>query len=252
MPVWEFPFYELKDKKTGKPVFIDVTRSVSAGLKPPKFVTDELIPFFKSKRVTSVLDFGAGALRYTLPLLEAKFEVCIVEFEETFGKPNAKAARAKAEGLHNFTKLLWPKQFIDDDRKFDGAILSYVIQVMPKRDERELVISEIYKKLDAKKGLLFYSSRYGEITKNDAKFQAGDGYYRGNNQKPKKVAIIKSQSKTKGAKPISKKYHSFYKEFGTEETHKMFERVGFRRIRSLGERGNDQIFVYAKGKASWV
>jgi hypothetical protein len=45
--------------------------------------------------------------------------------------------------------------------------------------------------------------------------------------------------------------HSFYREFTTEETHSMFEGIGFERKKSLSERGTDQIYLYGRGSATF-
>ena len=49
-----------------------------------------------------------------------------------------------------------------------------------------------------------------------------------------------------------REHQTFYREFTTEETHEMFNDHGFKRVRSLGVRGTEQIFVYAKGEATWI
>ncbi len=71
--LWQSPLYTLT-AKNGKKVVIDVTSAVSAGLGPNRAI-NQVIKFFKDKGVKSVVDFGAGALRHTLPLLEAGFTV---------------------------------------------------------------------------------------------------------------------------------------------------------------------------------
>lgn len=235
--LWEKPIYKLKDSRN-REITIDVTRSVSAGLKPAGVVTSTLIPFFLEKGVSRVLDFGAGALRHTIPLLDKGFEVCAVEFDEVFKKPVPSTKLALARSYHNFTKLVFPKEFISDNRKFDGIILSYVLQVMPKPNERKLLLKYLAQKMRPD-SYLFYSSRYNEITLEDNNFRVNDGFYRGNNSK-----------KTKANR--KDRAHSFYTEFLTEDTHQMFRDIGLQKIRSLGERGNDQIFVYVKGKATWA
>lgn len=225
---WKKPYYELR-AASGAKVLIDVTSSASAGLGPSSVVVDKLIPFLKSRRVERVLDFGAGALRHTFPLLDAGFQVCAVEFEEGFTRPVAKKALAKASRHHNFSALVWPRQFISDKRMFDAALLAFVIQIMPIPKERTAVIRHIYKKLN-RDAYLFYAARFGQVSASDESRKVSDGFYRW----PDREA------------------HSFYREFTTEQTHKMFEDHGFHRIRSLSERGTQQMQVYSKGKATWA
>jgi hypothetical protein len=91
--LWSKPIYEFS--KGGKKIIIDVTTSVSPGLAPNKVVTD-LVPFFERQNVERILDFGAGALRHTFPLLDAGLQVCAVEFEECFARPICSKALADA------------------------------------------------------------------------------------------------------------------------------------------------------------
>jgi hypothetical protein len=108
--VWNSPMYQLVSK-AGKRITVDVTFSVSAGLPANKLFDDTLIKFFRSKGVESVVDFGAGALRHTFPLIRAGFQVCAVEFEQEFSRPVCAEALRKAEKHPNFCKLIWPCDF---------------------------------------------------------------------------------------------------------------------------------------------
>jgi len=226
--VWSTPVYHLI-AKTGKRVAIDVTTSVSAGLPPNKLLHDTLIKFFRSKGVESIVDFGAGALRHTFPLLDAGFQVCAVEFEEQFKKPICTEAIRKAEQHANFCKLIWPSDFRKDNRRFDAALLCYVLQTMPLQEERKLVLKLIKNKLRDGSYLLLMS-RYGQISGIPREQSVKDGFF----MWPDRAA------------------HSFYTEFTTEETHEMIGDYGFRRLRSLSERGTDQVFLYGKGGSTWV
>ena len=226
--LWESPIYKLRPL-FGKEVIIDVTTSVSSGLPPNKLIREKIIPFLKERNANRILDFGAGALRHSIPLLKEGFEVCAVEFEEGFSRPTCKKALLKANRYSNFSKLIWPKDFLHDKRRFDAAIVFYVLQIMPIENERQRVIKSIYEKLK-ENSYLFYASRYGQITEQDKKYKISDGYYRN----------------------IKHIHRSFYKEYNTEETHNLFERYKFHRIRSLSERGTEQVLVYAKGKVFWA
>jgi SAM-dependent methyltransferase len=225
---WESPIYRYRDRK-GEDIWIDVTTSVSPGLPPKKVLRETMIPFFEERGVESVLDFGAGALRHTFPLLEAGFQVCAVEFEEAFRRPACAEALKEAEKYPNFSALVWPHQFIGDRRKFDAAMLNYVLQVMPEPRERDLVLRTIYRKL-RRSAYVLYMSRWNQIGDAAKRNRISDGYYMW----------------------PSRHYHSFYREFTTEATHRMMEEARLTRIRSLSKRGTDQVFVYAKGKATWI
>lgn len=224
---WETPYYELKGVG-GKQVLIDVTSSVQPGLEPSKAIYS-FIELLNKKKVETVLDFGAGAFRFTFPLLDSGFQVCGVEYAEQFKRPGCTDALRKAEKHPNFSTLIWPKDFIANRRRFDAALLCYVLQTMPIPSERETVVEEIERKLYTDSYLL-YMSRYNQMDGTHSSHRVSDGYY----------------------KWPDREHHSFYREFKTEETHKTMKDFGFRHVRSLSERGTDQIFVYATGKATWI
>jgi len=228
-PKWKSPIYILRTR-FGKRIEIDVTTSISASIPPHKVILDEVIPYLKRREdVRTILDFGAGALRHTIPLLRAGFEVCAVEFDETFKRPVSSKALKRVSRNKNFTKLIWPRDFIRDRRKFDAALLSFVLQTMPIHSERKQVLKYIYKKLRPD-SCLIYLSRYGQIMKGMRKYRIKDGYY----MWPKRT------------------HHSFYREFTTEETHLLMESFKFRRFRSLSKRGTEQVIVYGKGPTGWI
>ena len=228
MPRFEKPYYTLTSR-TDKKITIDVTSSVSPGLPPHSIVEDEIIPWLRDRDANRILDFGAGALRHTFPFLDAGFEVCAVEFEETFARPACAEMLAKASKNANFSALVWPRDFLRSRRRFDAALLCYVLQVMPVETERHVVIEEIAKHLD-EDGYLLYMSRFGQITADDAKHRVKDGHYRW----------------------PERELHTFYREFTLDETQTMFRRRGFTRIRSLGLRGTEQIYFYTLGDGRWI
>jgi hypothetical protein len=225
---WATPVYKLT-ATSGKPITINVTRSVSAGLPPTKVLSEKIIPFFREQRVERILDFGSGALRHAIPLLEEGFTVCAVDFEVGYQQPVAAEALRKARNYTNFCELVWPNDFIKDNSRWDAALLCYVLQTMPIPKERELLLKLLKKKL-VTDSFLFYTSRYNQLTETIKTHRISDGYFMYPNHTE----------------------HSFYREFRTDETHAMMKRFGFERLRSLSERGTDQMFLYAKGSALWI
>src|SRR2546426_12790523 len=107
MSRWDKSRYNLTTKR-GKAVVIDVTLSVNTALGPNLAIQD-VIDFFERQKVKTVLDFGAGALRHSLPLLRAGFEVCAVDFEEQYldipAKKICRSNRELAEDDPNFSEL---------------------------------------------------------------------------------------------------------------------------------------------------
>jgi SAM-dependent methyltransferase len=225
--LWDLPYYHFRDSKGAKRT-IDVTTSASPGL-PPNELTKKLIKLFKRKDVESIVDFGAGTFRHTLPFLKAGFQVCAVEFEEAFKRDEASAARTRAERNPNFSKLIWPRDFRKDRRKFDAALLIYVLQTMPIHSERKAVLKYLYQKLNTD-SYLFYMSRFNQVGHLGPDRRCKDGYF----MYPER------------------KVHSFYRDFTAEETHALFAKFRFKRDKSLSQRGTDQAYLYVKGKATWV
>ena len=228
-PLWQSPVYKLKTP-SGKEITIDVTTSISGGLAPSRVVTDVIVPLFLARGVHRIVDFGAGALRYTLPLLAAGFDVYAVEFQRAFQRDAAAHALAQARQFPNFYELVWPHEFLSNNVRFDAALLCYVIQTMPLPEERKKVINALKKKLKVESYLL-YMARYNQVGgKISGKQRVSDGYF----MWPKREE------------------HSFYREFGTPETHQYYKSFGFHHIRSLSERGTDQMFLYGRGPAGFV
>lgn len=220
---WKTPLYQY-----GK-ITIDVTSSISAGLGPHRRLADKFIPLANEKlKKRRVLDFGAGALRHTLPLLKANFEVCAVEFKEAFERKEAGEAIERAKASNNFSSLIWPEQFKNDRRRFDAALIIYVLQVMPEASEREAVIKYISGKL-VEPGYLLYMSRWGQVTKEMKGRKLNDGCW----MWPDRAR------------------HSFYTEFTHEQTNEMMERHGFKREASWSEGGTEQVFLYRKITGTW-
>lgn len=225
--MWKSPYYRLK-AKNGKYIFIDVTTSCAPGLKPNKVII-EIAKFLKRKKADKVLDFGAGSLRHTFPLLKKGFQVFAVEFNEQFKKPSCQKALRLAKRSPNFSALIFPGEFIKDKRKFDAALLAFVIPTMPLPDERRKLLKLIKKKLK-KIAFIFWMSqygKYGDTLKENNKVK--DGWYL--NPKRKK--------------------HSFYTEFKNADIDEMFKKIGFERIRVLSERGCDQFRLYSRGGGTW-
>ena len=218
--VWKSPFYR-GTTKGSKKFTVDVTQSISAGLSGNAGLVEHLVPWMKERGFTRILDFGAGALRHTLPLLDQGFEVTAVEFKEAFSRPKANKNLEIARTKDGFSELIWPKDFINSSQRFDVILLIFVLQVVPNKSDRERILDEIRKKLD-KNGpkRLYYASRFGEGSrlKDEDKFR--DGW------------IL-------GFKNLTQ---SFYTEWNAATTHKMMRRKHF--IPAGNYSGASQPFIY--------
>jgi hypothetical protein len=229
LPHWNTPVYKFQNKQ-GEEILIDVTTSVSSGLGPSHVLKDSVIPIFKKHNVDKVLDFGAGALRHTIPLLNAGFKVGAIDFKEGYSREICKGNLGKICKNDRFCLLEWPHTYCGNrdifKGKFDAALLVYVLQTMPEPKERNDALKYISLKLKKQQVFLFYCARFNQLKDENTKYQVSDGYYMYPNRK----------------------LHSFYREFTTPATHSFMEDYKFRRIRSLSERGTNQMFLYFKGK----
>jgi hypothetical protein len=211
--LWSSPIYELTSAH-GEKINIDVTKSSpSIGLPPNKVIINEFIPFFKSGKLESVLDLGAGVLRHTIPFLKAGFQVYAVEFKELFNSPASMRMLKQAMGHKNFSPLMTPSDFLLDTRKFDAALLCNVLQIMPVEKERRILLKYVAEKLHNQAYLLYIGSRTSSYMRNRLKelHRVNDGHFVG----------------------AKHKYKTFYRDFTDRETHALMAEFGFQRVRNL-------------------
>lgn len=229
--IWDTPLYHLTTK-TGNEIIIDVTLSVNPALGPNQAIA-EVIAFFKRKKVKTVIDFGAGSLRHTIPLLKAGFRVCAVDFEEQYLDCDSKRVchsnRQMVERNPNFSALVYPRDFTTDDRIFDAALLCYTLQGMPIANERKNVLLLLHKKL-SEHSYLAWMSRFGDSKSLPVIQEVEDGHY----------------------KYPSSRHHSFYREYSTDVIHQMMSKIGWRRhfhhVKSLGQVGGISYLSMPKRK----
>jgi 2-polyprenyl-3-methyl-5-hydroxy-6-metoxy-1,4-benzoquinol methylase len=222
---WVSPFYEVDFR--GQKVIIDVTGSVSASL-PAKRIILDLIPDFKKKDVRTILDFGAGVLRHSVPLVNEGFEVYAVEFEDQFKKPSFQKAYSSIHLNKNFKPLIFPKDFLKNSERFDLVLLCFVLQIMPLENERKRVLDLIVKKMQPNSYLL-YMSQFLQITEEMAGNAIFDGCLKN----------LKHSKKT------------FYTEFSSTETLRMFESRKLTKKAVYSHKGQEQVFLFTKGEAQW-
>src|SRR2546422_8803751 len=83
---------------------------------------------FRANKVKSVLDFGAGNLRNTWPLIDGGFDVWISDFKEQIPEDDASLAKAQESGLQT---LIYPTELLKAQIEFDAILLSYVLHILP-------------------------------------------------------------------------------------------------------------------------
>jgi hypothetical protein len=205
----------------GDKLTIDVTNSISAGLTANAGLIRHVSQWMRKTGATRVLDFGAGALRHTIPLLERGYEVTAVEYARAYQRPKAAEFRTEAEGYHTFTKLMWPHDFLGCKLKYDVALLAYVLQVVPVKADRDAMLKCIATHLD-KNGpkRVYYASRIGDARQLEPEMRYNDGWVRGRGSNDR----------------------SFYTEWTAADTDAFFLRAGF--VRAGTYTGATQPFIY--------
>jgi SAM-dependent methyltransferase len=113
-----------------------------------------------------ILDFGAGKLRHTVPLLELGHQVTAVDYRDLFDRPSDQVkenlAIAKTHG-NRFGQLVYPSDFVAlNDRQFDLVLLINVLNIMPDPLERLFVIEHCGKRLRANQGHVLIFCQHGD------------------------------------------------------------------------------------------
>ena len=217
---FESPFFNGTDS-SGKQFKVDVTSSIAPSLSSNTGLVDSVISWMKEHNCRRILDFGAGALRHSLPLLRAGFEVTAVEYENAFKRPVASKKRAAAQRFAHFEDLVWPHDFLKSREKYDVVILVFVLQTVPEKKERDTILKEIAKRLDRNgPRRLYYASRFGDRTETDTRHRYKDGFIR----------------------KLDNEYQTFYTEWAPSETEKFMKKRGFER--TGGYSGAQQAYVF--------
>jgi SAM-dependent methyltransferase len=175
----------------------------------------------KEHHCRRILDFGAGALRHSLPLLRAGFEVTVVEYENAFKRPVAAKKRAAAKRFNHFAGLVWPHDFIRSKEKYDVVLLVFVLQTVPEKSERNRILYEIAKKLDPDgPRRIYYASRFGDKTEADKAHAYRDGWIR----------------------KLDNEHQTFYTEWSPAETESLMKKQKFER--TSGYSGASQSYIF--------
>jgi hypothetical protein len=208
-------------------ITIDVTNSISFGLPPNKHLMEHVLDWMEGQGVTRILDFGGGVLRHTIPLLKRGFDVTVVEYQAAFARPTGQARLDEARKIArrrgvDFNRLIWPDQFLRSRDRYDVALLIFVLQVVPIKKHREVILDTIAGALDPNgPRRLYYAGRYGEAKPSDRAFN--DGWVRGDSEHDR----------------------SFYTEWNSAETDRIFSKHGFSRAGTY--KGPTQGYIYMHG-----
>jgi len=196
----------LRRKVRGEFIVFDVT--LSAPSSPIALNTiDLIIKDLKKDKVRTVLDFGAGRLRNTWPLLKvSSFEVYICEFDKLINRESASIAKATRSGLKT---LIYPKDFLATDVTFDAVLMSHVLHIIPGDRARKMILKACYQRMRSGGILVVASPNYNAPIRQTCKPSNayGDGWVR--------YAKGRYQHKT------------FYSEPSRAELIEMMKRSGF-------------------------
>lgn len=210
----------------GQEVVVDVTNSISAGLVANSKLISHILSFKNDTGCSRVLDFGAGALRHSLPLLKKGLQVTAVEYKKAYDRPKAAELRAKAEKHPGFTKLMWPDDFIRSTDRYDVVILSFVLQVIPSKVDREDALKAISKHFDPNgPKRLYYASRFGDAKDLSDDMRYKDGWVKG----------------------VGEKDRSFYTEWNASTTDAYFKKYGYERAGTYSSTSQGYIYEYKPG-----
>jgi len=153
-----------------------------------------------------VLRFRCRSPRHTIPLLQAASKSPQFEYENAFKRPVAGKKRTAANRFGHFEDLVWPHDFIRSREKYDVVILAYVLQTVPEKKERDIILKEIAKKLDPNgPRRLYYASRFGDRSDADKLHLYKDGYIR----------------------KLDNQYQTFYTEWSLGETERFMKKRKF-------------------------
>lgn len=226
--MWESPIYKFKIKVNDedKEIYIDVTGSAPNFSVPGKQLegTFAVLLAGLDPKKTKILDFGGAKLRNTLYLLEQGFTVYACEYDDLFKRSRQAFDYLKsAEKYPNFKKLVFPKDFINFEEKFDVILLINVLDVMPVPIERLCVLALCREQMKEGGRLLWYT-QHGAYSEENAVALLNDGLVTG-----------------KG-----RQYHMFYRDFSRKEIYDMLESTGFSYNKNFKfpMAGSNQAFVF--------
>jgi 2-polyprenyl-3-methyl-5-hydroxy-6-metoxy-1,4-benzoquinol methylase len=170
--MWQSPLYIFKashglDQTDDFEILVDVTWS-SKPTRPqmsPALTTALRKTFGHLGRSSlKILDFGAGKLRHTLPLLEKGHIVDAVDYRSLYAKPSPEIRknliRAQQYG-DRFKQVIYPAEFAKQQVDYDLILLINVLNIMPEPLERYFVLHKCNENL-SKGGHLLWFCQFGD------------------------------------------------------------------------------------------
>lgn len=176
--LWRSPLYIFKashglNKTDDIEILVDVTWS-SKPTRPQMSPALEVVLHqtfnYLDGSSLKILDFGAGKLRHTVPLLEKGYTVDAVDYQSLYIKPSPEIrknlARAKQFG-DRFKQVIFPAEFAKRRIDYDLILLINVLNIMPEPLERYFVLHKCNENLSNGGHLLWYS-QFGDAFQLEA------------------------------------------------------------------------------------
>lgn len=176
--MWQSPLYIFKashglDQTDDIEILVDVTWS-SKPTRPqmsPALTTALRNTFTHiGASKLKILDFGAGKLRHTVPLLEKGHTVDAVDYRSLYIKPSPEIrknlSRAHQFG-DRFKQVIYPAEFAKRQTDYDLILLINVLNIMPDPLERYFVLHKCNENL-SNGGYLLWFCQFGDIFQLEA------------------------------------------------------------------------------------
>lgn len=185
--LWTSPKYRFRisiddDPEQLKEIVIDVTASAPPFKEPSDDLKEVLRDTFKSYKIRTIVEFGAGKLKNIPFILDQGKTVCAVDFKELSQNPFTKQNLKRcAKYGSKFQKLIFPEPFLRDTKQFDLALLLNVPPIMPVPAERLYLLDVLYKKINEGRYLLWVAQKEGsyKAIREAGKNSCGDGLWMG-------------------------------------------------------------------------
>jgi hypothetical protein len=171
--VWKSPLYIFKitaglDTTDDLEILVDVTWSskpTRAQMSPALEKSLRATIKHLGKQKLKILDFGAGKLRHTIPLLEKGHSVDAVDYRSLYEKPSHEIKKnlEKVSGFKNkFSQLIYPADFAKSTDQYELILMANVLNIMPEPLERYFVLQKCNQYL-SNGGHLLWFCQHGDV-----------------------------------------------------------------------------------------
>lgn len=179
-------------------------------------------------RKLKILDFGAGKLRHTIPLLEIGHMVDACDYRSLYEKPSPEVKKNLEEARKykkQFSQLIYPADFAKLTGQYDLILVINVINVMPEPLERYFVLHKCNQYL-SNGGHLLWFCQYGDADQLNS---------------TKELRITDGGCTTKRGRK------TFYKDYNSREVIlRMMDVMGFEHVPLDVEAGKNHALLFRR------